>query len=231
MTRKNVLIALIAVSATLGGYALAQAGSILYLSGKPISTDLIVRNGKVYAPIADIAKGLGMTVTPRADGFAIAPEGGANQVGDQTGKMGDVLSNGQFTFAVTEVIRGAEYTQRFGKGTVKAKPGMDVVTVVCRIKNATDRALQLTRYGGELSALTDTEEHAYSINNTGSGGDIPAAGLKFLPGSAQEFAYVLQIPSGATLKDFVYQLRNAGYVRGKFDFKKTVFRIAVPNGK
>ncbi len=212
------------------GMAFAQAGKTLYMNGKPVSRGLITQSGKVYVPLAELAKGLDMVVVPKSDGYEIAPAGGANQVGDQIGKLGDTLSNGQFTFRILEVVRGAEYQRRFGSGTVTNRGG-EVVAIICRAKNATDRTLRLNGYGGELSALTDTEEHAYRVDGTGTGLDVAPDGLNFLPGSAKEFALVFRVPASVTLKDLVYQLRSGGYVTGKFEFKKTVFRVAVPNGR
>lgn len=216
-----------AIAVFAAGMVFAQAGKTLYMNGKPVSRGLITQGGKVYAPIADIAKGLDMTVIPKADGFEIAPAGGANQLGGMTGKVGDLINAGQFTFKVVRVQRGATYTRQFdGTNVENAPEGDDMVAVVCRLKNALKKPVMLSLTGGESTALTDQEEHSFQPYS-GLTRDVPGgfAGYKALPGAAADFAILFHVPKATKLKDFVYQIDTLG----ERDVKKTIFRVSIPD--
>ena len=79
----------------------------LYLNGAIASTNLLTKNGIVYAPINDVARALGMTAVKRADGWEIRKAGGANPIVGIQGMVGDTLFEGNFQFKVVEVFRGA----------------------------------------------------------------------------------------------------------------------------
>ncbi|MBC8137366.1 MAG: hypothetical protein H8F28_15915 [Fibrella sp.] len=207
------------------GMVFAQAGKTLYMNGKPVSRSLITQGGKVYAPIADIAKGMDMTVIQKPDGFEIAPAGGANQVGGLTGKVGDLMNSGQFTFKVVRVQRGETYTRQFdGTTTENAPAGEDIVAVVCRLKNALKKPVMLSLTGGEVTALADQEEHSFQPY-TGLTRDVPNGfgGYKALPGAAADFAILFHVSKATKLKDFVYQIDTLG----ERDVKKTIFRVSL----
>ena len=74
----------------------AGVGTKLYVNGKVASADVIMKDGRAYVPVKDVAAALGMTVVSRSDGFELTREGGANQVRGVDGKIGDDLFNGSF---------------------------------------------------------------------------------------------------------------------------------------
>jgi hypothetical protein len=65
------------------------------VEGRFASSDVIVRNGKAYAPLGDIAKAMGMTVVKTSSGYDLVKPGGANMVQGVRGKVGDELFNGR----------------------------------------------------------------------------------------------------------------------------------------
>ena len=75
-------------------------------------------------------------------GLALAPAGGANQIGGLMGKVGDKLTNGSIVFTVVKVYRGDKYQKQFDTGEVTpANANEDVVAITCRIKNATPKTV------------------------------------------------------------------------------------------
>lgn len=184
-------------------WALIAPGS-LTVNGKTVSTDFIDKGGRIYVPLADVAKALNLTVSKSGAGYRLDPIGGANQVEGLHGKVGDVLRTPEFTFTVSKVIASEHYVKQFGSGTVDADQGKLIVGIVCRVKNATGKTMYFNPFGKSRTALTDEDEHAYSCY-TGGASDLPGGIPTLLPGSAYDFALTYQIPSTAKLKDLVYE--------------------------
>lgn len=195
----------IVVSATgLGLYALAGlAGVTLSMGDKSVPVDTINKNGKVYVPLADVAKLLDMQVGKTATGYAFEPIGGAGQVNGLNGKIGDKLNLGFGTYEFKELFRGKKYTKRFDTGEDEAREGFDIVAVIIRFKNATKKKVTINPFGGENTAITDTDEHSFA-QFTGLAIDMPSRGPEVLPGAACDFALVFEVPEKAQLKDLVY---------------------------
>lgn len=211
--------AALAVAATAAlGWA-RWAGSKLYYDGKVVSTKVIVHDGEAYAPVRDIAAALSLAVQARGDGYALVHPGGGMQVEGMTGKIGDDLFNGMLRLKVIQVIRGDHYKRRFSQGDeLVAKDGDDIVAVVIRLKNGTQKSLGLNVLGNP-SALTDEDAHSYEPF---SGGYADNPGIhELLPGAAVDFALTFQAPKSAVLKDLVYTADTLPIKRGQ------VFRISL----
>jgi len=189
----------------------------LYINGTLASTRVLQNNGIAYVPVADVAKALKQIVVTKPDGYAIASAGGSNQVEGMNGKIGDKITNGQVVFSVVKVLRFDKYERQFSTGTESpAAPGDDLVAIVIRVKNATQKSPWIAVIGGKVTALTDHDEHAYKHVYNDSKSLTPT----LLPGSAVDFALVYSIPKSAKLGDLVYQMAVAG-------FKDTTFRISL----
>src|SRR5688500_15525819 len=80
----------------LGTPAEGQGGKTLVINGKVVSRDVRIINGRPYAPLADIARGMGQTLAKRGSGYELAAAGGANQVEGLRGKIGDTLFDGKW---------------------------------------------------------------------------------------------------------------------------------------
>ena len=209
LSRRKLLAVGCGVGIAVCAYAYFVGGN-LYVNGSLASSNVIDVKGTAYVPIKDVAKALNMTVTKTSRGFEMGPAGGANMVGGLTGKVGDELFNGFHRFKVVEVIRGKSYTNRFSGDNQAITPypeGDDLVVVICRIKNATKTTENLGLPGGELTALTDMDEHSISPRN-GVSIDVPSRGPNVLPGAAVDFALTFDVPAGAKLKDLVYDVQD-----------------------
>jgi hypothetical protein len=195
--------------------------SRLYVNGELASSGVIERNGVAYAPIKDIASALKLNIQKTSRGYELAATGGANQAEGITGKVGDMLFNGYARFQVVKVIRGKEYTNQFSGDNQKVTPypeGMDLVVVVCRIKNGLTHKVSCGLPAGTETALADTQDHSFGPR-TGLSIDCPNRGVDLLPGAAVDFALTFDVPASTVLGDLVYQVEfysDAGAAKKKF---------------
>lgn len=209
----------------IGGAAVAvfRQASQLFINGDLASSGVIERNGISYVPVKDVAAALHMSTTKTSRGIELVAAGGANQIEGITGKIGDVLFNGYVRFQVLKVLRQPTYTRQFSPDTGPVMPigaGNDLVIVVCRMKNATQKASTPGLVGGLANALTDTEGHSYEPRRTS---DLPVA-QDLLPGAAVDFALIFEVPPRAKLQDLVYE---ANLVYGS---EKKKFRVSLGDG-
>ena len=205
---KRVALVLLAVA---GGTAIWAAGlQRVSVEGKFATSDLIVRNGKTYAPINEIAKAMGMVVVKSSDGFNLVRPGGANMVQGLRGKVGEELFNGKYRFTVVEVVRTAAWKPRFsnaGFDYTPSSPSNEILAIICRLKNATKEAVTIDLLMGKNTAVTDMREQSYGAA-TGGGADVSNRGPKILPGAAVDFALTFEIPKSAELKDLVFSVQD-----------------------
>ena len=223
MRRFIFALAVAAVAAI--ALALHLQSSKLYVNGQLASSSVIERNGVAYAPIKDMAAAMKLTIQKTSRGIELADSGGANQAEGITGKVGDLLWNGYVRFQVVKVIRGKEYTNQFSGDQAKITPypeGMDLVVIVCRIKNGTTKTTTIGLPSGSETGLTDTQDHSYAPR-TGLSIDCPNRGQDVLPGAAIDFALTFDVPESAQLSDLVYQ--TAFY--GAAEASKKKFRVSL----
>lgn len=200
--------------ASVGIFAIAGlAGTTITMGEKSVQTDVVMKNGKVYVPLSDMAKLLDMQVNKLATGYSLDPVGGAGQVNGLVGKIGDKLNLGYGTYEFKEMYRGKKYIKKFDPGTVDGREGYDVVAIQIRFKNATKSKVTIDPFGDENTAITDTDEHSFQ-QFTGLACDLPNRGPQVLPGAACDFALVFEVPEGATLKDLVYTTKFYDGPRG-----------------
>lgn len=223
MRFKKIWLFLPVLAAT-AAYGMFTAGS-LTVNGKTVKTDYVMKDGKTYVPLADVAKVFNMVPVKKGDGYELTAAGGAGQVQGLSGKIGDLLSCGTFTLKVVKVYRGPKYVKEFGSGEVTPNTdAQDVVAIRLRMKNATKEAIVISPFGGDVTALTDEDEHSYPAF-TGMASDVTEAGPKLLPGSAYDFALTYMVPKSAVLKDLVYQIQCYGFK------EKATFRISLKEEK
>jgi hypothetical protein len=221
MNKRVVRMALVTTAALAATAALGWArwaGAKLYYNGKVASSDVITRGGVAYVPIRDIAAALSMTVQTRDDGYVLMKAGGANQLEGLNGKVGDDLFNGVFRLKVNRVIRGSRYQRQFSKGDdLTAPEGEDIMAVVVRVKNGTQKTQMVDLMPGANTALTDENEHSFGPY---SGGymDIPERAPTLVPGAATDFALTFHVPKSAVLKDLIFSPRSL-MLNGGPDFR------------
>jgi hypothetical protein len=180
------------------------------VEGKFATNDVLMKGGRAYVPLADMAKALDLTVQKTSTGYDLVKAGGANAVGGLTGKMGDMLFNGKYRFKVVKVVRAATYKPQFynpGFDFTVASQSNEVVAVVCQLRNGTKEPVMIDITGGKNTALTDDSDHSYQ-NFTGSQIDMPERAPKLLPGAAYDFALTFDVPKTAVLKDLVFTVND-----------------------
>jgi len=198
----------------------ALAPGRLVVSGKEVSTDYVVQNGRTYVPIADVAKSLGMSVQKIDDGYEIKPDGGANQVQGLNGKVGDQLNCGAFLFKVTDVVEGDSFDfEHSSHHEVVFPDGNKLVVVKIQIKNATKVVQSLDSLGAALTALTDDSGHNFTTRS-----EDGARAPDILPGAAFDFALVYSVPKDAKVGDLVYQMHSYSNNGG---YKDYTFRVSL----
>ncbi len=203
MKVKAIAFLALVVVVTAVAYAQATKGS-LTISGNSVDTDFMVKNGRTYVPIADVAKALKLNIHKTANGYELSPEGGANQVQGLTGKVGDVLNCGFCTVKAKKVIIGEKYDRQFVTGEIGTYDEKEtLVVIVLQVKNATKNAMTLDPFGLEETALVDNDSHSYSSVN-GLDCDISDRGPKLLPGAAFDFALVFHFPKSQKPTELVY---------------------------
>jgi hypothetical protein len=194
-------------------FALAGAAALVYAAFEPVKltingssgdTDVIMKNGRAYVPLADVAKALGDSVAKSAGAYTLDPPGGANQVEGLNAKIGQLIKTPYFTFIVQKVLMEDHHEKLFTTGSVDAPDGQTLAIIVCRVKNATQKTLLFNPFGFDKTALTDQDEHTLGNQYTGGGADAPSQ-HELLPGSAMDFALVFPVPKGTQLKDLVYE--------------------------
>jgi hypothetical protein len=156
MLAATVVVALTAVAA----WAKFGPGD-LTINGNTVPTNFIVQGGKTYVPLADVAKVLGGNVLKTDAGFSIIAGGGA-MVNGTTGKLGQTLVGKGVLFTVSKVFVGDHYQKQFNSGTVNAfTSDSTIVAFTCRIRNTSAKTESPSFFGGEKTALADTNEHTY----------------------------------------------------------------------
>jgi hypothetical protein len=210
---------LLACAAALGWAAGAETR--LYVNGKVASTDVIMRDGRAYVPVKDVAAALGLVVVNKSDGFALTAAGGAGQVRGLNGKVGDDMFNGSFRFKVVRVVRGDSYKRQFSTGSdIPAPAGEEIVAIVIRLKNGTSKTQYPMVAGTGVTALTDEDQHSVAPYDTGYL-DSPGRNVTMLPGAAIDFALAFHMQKNAKLKDLVYQV-DSGNVTPNPPFRVSV---------
>ena len=226
---KSNRVAGAAVGATLalGAASWAAGGSRLVMNGKTASTDVRLINGAAYVRVADVAKALGMVAVKSAGGYEIKKPGGASQVGNLSGKVGDVLFDGQWRFQVLEVkamdsysikspgvmpASGADELLHWNRDTnvISAVPNYRLILFRCRVTNGQKTKETL------WTAPTDKDVHT-ALADTEGGSHVPAAydylgaatqTKPMLPGQVLTFPLLFSVPRETQLKDLIFTLRS-----------------------
>ncbi|HLK15614.1 MAG TPA: hypothetical protein VKT78_12485 [Fimbriimonadaceae bacterium] len=206
-----------------GGAALAAGllteGKLLY-SGKEVATDFVVKNGKTYVPLSDVAKALNLSVKKTDDGFELLPKGISGQAEGLNGKVGDQLNCGSFLLKVTEVVETQSFTPEHPAGAPIApfRDGEKLVVVKFHVQNTTSDTMSLDTLGGDLTALTAGDQNFKTREEDG-----PRA-PDMLRGSSLDFALIYYVPKSTVPKDMVYQLHSYNSTAG---YKDYTFRISL----
>jgi hypothetical protein len=207
----------------------AQAGKALYINGTKASSDVRTINGKVYVPLNDVAKALGMTVQPKSGGYEMIKAGGAGQIANKNvGNLGEEIFTGKWRFTALSVEHVQNYTPQYAPKDawriLEAKDGEELIVVKCRVKNGTAKKDELVFANWEDSntALTDMDEQSYQPTTYGfdlKADESSPDGANLLPGAAVNFNLIFRVPAGTREKDLVFTAIRYD-MRGKLDQKK-----------
>ncbi|MBC8137365.1 MAG: hypothetical protein H8F28_15910 [Fibrella sp.] len=217
--RHGSVITLTAAVALIGGYAIAQSGLTVSVSGRLASSDVIEQDGKVYVPIMDVAKAFNRSVVRNEKGYDLVPitstqsvvASGPTTVNGLNGEIGAVLSNRQVTIQVLRVVRGDTYVSAITGKTFDAEPDSELVAVICRMRNTLKKPRQydLGYFKGGDTALIDATGKSF----------VPKAWDRKEPiarlqaGAGVDFAVIFAVPKGTPLNDFVYTVRPNDFDR------------------
>lgn len=217
-------------------------GPKLVVNGNTVSTGVKSINGKVYVPLADVAKAFGLTVAKQPGGYALVEAGGANEIADaHRGKMGETIFTGQFRFLVTGIDKVDSYTPKnIADVVVTPTAGNSLFVVHCRIKNGTREKQELVfstddMFGNVDTALTDDQEHTYAPYNFEGGkvdgydvhiDETAPNGSYVLPGAAIDFTIIFNAPSDTHPKDLIFSILKYAE-RDKAKTKSVDVRVSV----
>ena len=107
---------------------------------------------------------------------------------------------------------------------VEAQKNQELVVIKCRFKNATHAkdGIVLGKWDGNNTALTTPDEQSFEPHRKGYDAVFNEHfpdGTRILPGAAQDFYLIFEVPKGTSLKDLVFTFVRYD-VRSTFDQKK-----------
>jgi hypothetical protein len=184
----------------------------LVVNNKTIVTDIQTIGGQSYLPLKDVAKAFEVVITKEGSVYKLAPEGGANQVGNKVVRVGQEIFDGRWRLVVNKVERVSEYrltstkpyTVDFsdyhditgGNGkeeVIKPKKGYLLVAHI-RLKNGMKQKAKFGMSEKGNTAIIGEGEKTFTplIFDTESDGN---ATRDLLPGSAIEVKILFAVPN------------------------------------
>jgi len=172
----------------------------LTIGDKTVPTNYLMQGGRTYVPLEDVAAAMDCVVQKSADGFTLAPIGKGKMVNGAEGKIGQTIGRPELQFTVTGIQEGDHYDRKYAAGGLDADSATRLVVLYCRVRNGTEKTVNICTLGGAKSALTDMDEHSYEVLT----GDGPR-NVDILPGAVTDFGIVFKVPKAEKLKALVYQ--------------------------
>ncbi len=209
--------------------ALAFQQRALIINSRVASTDVRIINGRAYAPIADIAKGLNLVVAVNGGNFELTAPDGTGQLNGLTGKAGDWLFDGGWRFRVNSCVLATEFRGTFeyyGQEEITATEGKSLLIVDYSYKNG-NKSSQSFCIGDTAIATQDGQSYSLSHNNFNFDGDTRFS-KAVLPGAEARGSLVFIVPNDVKPKDVVLSVGDlAGYEESVKPRKPTVFRVGI----
>ncbi len=205
----------------------AQAQRTLTINSRIASTDVRMISGRAYAPIADIAKALNLTVKTKGTGYELVAAGGTNQLMGLSGKTGDWLFDGGWRFKVNRTYRTSTYRAKndyYGDNDFEVPEGKEMIIVEYSYRNGNKELHHFCIGKTALAGVDGDSWEPYS-------NDFPFDGSRFfargnLPGAQAEGALIFYVNPGFNPKDLVLTVGDlAGYDDSVKPKKPTVFRV------
>lgn len=222
-------IAILLIAGALAALALAQTNRVLVINAKVASNDVRVINGRAYAPVADIAKAFGLTISVQGDRYELVRPGGTNQIQGLQGKTGDWLFDGGWRFRVDRAYKTDAYNrvnEYYDDPVYAPAEGKELVVVEYTYRNANRDIQHFSIENPYLAGADGTAVQAFHNDFPHDGDRFFAKGL--LPGAEAKGAFLFQVNPGFQFKDIVLKIGDlAGYDQAVKPSQQTVFRIAL----
>ena len=205
------------------GAAVAQSRARLTVLQNTVPTDARKIGGKIYVPIADVAKAMGWKLTVAGNNILLQPPATPVKPGGNTslpssslsGVVGETIRAETFRFLATTVSQTEKYDRRYSSGigvgeAVVAETGTKLVVVDCVLTNASaDReeyCFSRDRYAENTLLLDQSGESLppYAIDVATD--ELNPPGAFALAGANIRFALVFRVPLAWQPKALVYSV-------------------------
>ena len=233
---KRPLIAALIAGTLLGAgvVALAQGKSRLTVLQNTVPTDARKIGGKLYVPIADVAKAMGWKLSVSGGNISLQPpvvppkNGGNTSLSGSpyAGKLGEEIRTDAVRFTATKLVETDRHERVYiggvGVGTpVLAGAGEKLVVIHCTLTNATaDReqfCFSRDAYAENTALLDVSGESLPPAAVDVAADELSPPGAVALAGATIRFALVFRVPKTWQPKALVYTVvryRARGQKRG-----------------
>jgi len=212
-----------------GAVVYAQNQRTLIINSAVASTDVRIIEGRAYAPIADVAKGLDLTVVVKGNTYELTKKGGANAMGGLTGKTGDWLFDGGWRFRVNKTYKATAYKAKndyYGTTDYEAPEDREMIIVEYSYRNGNKELMHFNIGKTSLAGADGDAWEPHSNDFAYDGDRYFARGL--LPGAQAEGALIFFVKPGFQPKDLVMTIGEfAGYDDAVKPKKPSIFRIGL----
>ncbi len=215
------------------GAAVAQGRARLTVLSNTVSTDARKIGGRVYVPIADVAKAMGWKLKVVGNAISLQPpvppvaRGGNTSLapaGMATGTRGDEIRAENCRFRVVSIAEVPKYERRYTKPSgevITAEANEKLVVLDCVLTNATagreEFCFSRDLYA-ENTVLFDKEGQSLSPFSVDVAADeFNPPGAYALAGANIRFALVFRVPAAWEPKALVYTIvryRERGMKKG-----------------
>ncbi|MBC8138996.1 MAG: hypothetical protein H8F28_24230 [Fibrella sp.] len=214
--------------------AVAQGRSRLTVLQNTVSTDARKIGGRLYVPVADIAKAMGWKLTVAGSAISLQPPtkiatNGGNTSSPEyrlSGAAGEEFGNASYRFKVTNVAEVAEYNRKYTNGiavggAVNTGVNEKLVVIDCVLTNATaereEFCFSRDRYAENTVLLDKNGESLPPAAIDVAADELNPPGAYALAGANVRFALVFRVPQAWEAKALVYTIvkyRERGLKKG-----------------
>lgn len=216
--------------------AVAQNKMRLIVLQNTVSTDARKIGGRVYVPVADVAKAMGWKLTVTGSAITLQPptrlvRNGGNTSAPEypmSGAAGEEFGNASYRFKVTNVAEVSQYKRKYTNGiavggdvTSDANANEKLVVVDCTLTNATanreEFCFSRDRYAENTVLLDKNGESLPPAAIDVAADELNPPGAFALAGANVRFALVFRVPQAWEPKALVYTIvkyRERGLKKG-----------------
>ncbi|MBC8143727.1 MAG: hypothetical protein H7Y38_20040, partial [Armatimonadetes bacterium] len=201
--------------------AVAQGSAKLTVMRNTVPTDARKIGGKVYVPIADVAKAMGWKLTVSGNRISLQPPalaapGGNTSLNEaRSGAVGEEIRTALNRFQVTKITETQKHDRRYVNGIGSAAPviagtGEKLVVLDCVLTNATNAreeyCFSRDRYAGNTALLSESGESLQPTAIDVAADELVPPGAFAPAGANIQFALVFRVPATWQPKALVYTI-------------------------